>query len=74
MKTTVRLIGLVLCTNLPAFSYSDIVEEIVVTAQEREHNVQEVGITINALTGDQLGLVIKMRSRSLSWRCVRCPT
>ena len=30
-------------------------EEIVVTAQEREHNVQEVGITIKALTGDQLG-------------------
>ena len=29
-------------------------EEIVVTAQEREHNGQEVGITINALTGDQL--------------------
>ena len=54
MKTTVRLIGLVLCTNLPAFSWSDIVEEIVVTAQEREHNVQEVGIAINALTGDQM--------------------
>ena len=54
MKTTVRLKGLVLCTNLPAFSYSDIVEEIVVTAQEREHNVRQVGIVINPLTGDQL--------------------
>ena len=58
MKTAVRLIGLRLCTNLPGFSYGDIMEEIAVTTQEHEHNVQEVGIAINALTGgqmDQLG-------------------
>ena len=54
MKTAVRLIGLRLCTNLPGFSYGEIMEEIVVTTQERKHNVQEVGIAINALTGDQM--------------------
>ncbi|MBM4205659.1 MAG: Plug domain-containing protein [Gammaproteobacteria bacterium] len=29
-------------------------EEIVVTAQKREQNVQDVGIAISALTGDQM--------------------
>ena len=54
MKTAVRLIGLRLCTHLPGFSYGEIMEEIVVTTQEREHNGQEVGIAINALAGDQM--------------------
>ena len=31
-----------------------IIEEVVVTAQKREQNVQDVGIAISALTGEQM--------------------
>ncbi|MYF49823.1 MAG: hypothetical protein F4220_06715, partial [Gammaproteobacteria bacterium] len=31
-----------------------VIEEIVVTAQKREQNVQDVGIAISALTGEQM--------------------
>ncbi len=31
-----------------------VIEEVVVTAQKREQNVQEVGIAVSALTGDQM--------------------
>ncbi|MDG2115526.1 MAG: TonB-dependent receptor [Porticoccaceae bacterium] len=34
--------------------YADILEEVVVTAQKREQNMQDVGIAITAFSGDQL--------------------
>jgi iron complex outermembrane receptor protein len=35
-------------------AHAAVMEEIVVTAQKREQNVQDVGIAISALTGDQM--------------------
>ncbi|MCH8334526.1 MAG: hypothetical protein IIC61_01405, partial [Proteobacteria bacterium] len=32
--------------GLPALSYSQVLEEIIVTAQKREQNLQEVGVSI----------------------------
>ena len=44
------LIGVVLAMPLQAA----VIEEIVVTAQKREQNAQDVGIAISALTGEQM--------------------
>ena len=44
------LAGLILTLPLQAA----VIEEVVVTAQKREQNVQEVGIAISALTGEQM--------------------
>ncbi|TQV72727.1 TonB-dependent receptor [Exilibacterium tricleocarpae] len=38
----------------PVSSASNLIEEVVVTAQKREQNLQEVGIAITAFSGDQL--------------------
>lgn len=38
----------------PALGYGDVLEEIVVTAQKREADIQDVPISISALSGDQL--------------------
>ena len=40
--------------GVPSLSYSQIIEEIVVTAQKREQNIQDVGIAITAFSGDQM--------------------
>ena len=40
-------------TFTPAFA-QNVLEEVVVSAQKREQNIQDVGITMNAFTGDQL--------------------
>ncbi|MEP7245801.1 MAG: TonB-dependent receptor [Gammaproteobacteria bacterium] len=42
-----------LAAGLPAFA-QEAVDEVIVTAQRREQNVQDVGIAINALSGSQL--------------------
>ncbi len=39
---------------LPALSYSQVLEEVIVTAQKREEAIQDVGISITALSGDTL--------------------
>ena len=44
-------IGLV---SAPTLSYSQAIEEVIVTAQKREQSIQDVGIAITAFTGDQL--------------------
>jgi iron complex outermembrane receptor protein len=38
--------------GLPALSYSQELEEIIVTAQKREQNLQEIGISVTAFSGD----------------------
>ena len=38
----------------PSVSYSQIFEEIIVTAQKREESIQDVPIAISAMTGDQV--------------------
>ncbi len=40
--------------GVPSLSYSQIIEEIIVTAQKREQNIQDVGIAITAFSGDQM--------------------
>lgn len=55
MKT--RLSQIALCITAAAYSaYSgaQLLEEIVVTAQKREQSVQDVGIAITALSGEQM--------------------
>ncbi len=54
MKTIRQLVLplLVLVVTLPV--QSAVIEEVVVTAQKREQNAQDVGIAINALTGEQM--------------------
>lgn len=39
---------------LPASTYAQVLEEITVTAQKREQNIQDVGIAITAFSGDQI--------------------
>ncbi len=49
------LLAGLLCTGLISLpAGAAVIEEIVVTAQKREQNAQEVGIAINALTGEQM--------------------
>jgi iron complex outermembrane receptor protein len=45
----------VLCA--PLHAQSDLLEEVVVTAQKREQNAQDVGIAITAYSGEQLRLL-----------------
>jgi iron complex outermembrane receptor protein len=45
------LLSLVL---LPFFANAAVLEEVVVTAQKREQNIQDVGIAITAFTGEQM--------------------
>jgi len=40
-------------TTVPAFA-QNVLEEVVVSAQKREQNIQDVGISMQAFTGDQL--------------------
>ena len=39
---------------VPGVSFTEAIEEIIVTAQKREQSVNDVGITLNAFTGEQL--------------------
>ena len=51
VRTAVTLLaGLVLALPL----YAAVIEEVVVTAQKREQNAQDVGIAISAVTGEQM--------------------
>ena len=40
--------------GVPSLSFSQVLEEIIVTAQKREQNIQDVGIAVTAFSGDQL--------------------
>ena len=51
----VVLLSFILCTLLGFGPVSAaVLEEIIVTAQKREQNLQDVGISVTAFTGDQL--------------------
>jgi iron complex outermembrane receptor protein len=43
-----------ICTAASAQEARGVLEEIIVTAQKREQSIQDVGISISALTGDQM--------------------
>ena len=49
-----RLSVIVLSCLMPVASMAAVLEEIVVTAQKREQNVQDVGISMTAMSGSQL--------------------
>ena len=50
-----RTLGLLLVgLGWAAWGYGAVIEEVVVTAQKREQNAQEVGIAISAVTGEQM--------------------
>ncbi|MDE0158385.1 MAG: TonB-dependent receptor [Gammaproteobacteria bacterium] len=57
MKVHSRLssvLPVVLFSFFAANSYAAVLEEIIVTAQKREQNLQNVGISVTALSGDQM--------------------
>jgi hypothetical protein len=56
---------------LPVGSGAQVLEEIRVTAQKREQSLQDVGISVTAFSGDQIGRLIGPTARiSLSRRRV----
>jgi iron complex outermembrane receptor protein len=44
----------ILLGGIASLAHSAVLEEVMVTAQKREQNLQEVGISVTAFTGDQL--------------------
>ena len=40
--------------GVPSLAYSQVLEEIIVTAQKREQNLQDVGISVTAFTANQI--------------------
>ena len=52
MKKT--LIAAAVSLTIPSFTYANMLEEVVVTAQKRAQNIQNVGLSIAAFTGDQM--------------------
>ena len=51
--TVLAAIATAALTTVPGFA-QNVLEEVVVSAQKREQNIQDVGITMSAFTGDQL--------------------
>lgn len=49
-----KLAAALICAAVMMPLHGAVIEEVVVTAQKREQNPQDVGIAINALTGDQM--------------------
>ena len=54
------------CIISPAQSQSLLLEEIVVTAQKREQNVNEIGMAISAFSGEDLTALGVMSTRDLT--------
>ena len=52
--TFIRLAVIPVAFFLTVPTFAAVIEEIVVTAQKREQNISDVGIAINALTGEQM--------------------
>ena len=47
-------LALALGGGFPAAAQAQVIEEVIVTAQKREQNMQDVGISISAFSGEQL--------------------
>ena len=54
MKNTVTTAAALVAVLGSGLASAAVIEEIVVTAQKREQNVQDVGIAISALSGEQM--------------------
>ena len=54
MRSIKSLLTLAIAGVLSTNTYANVLEEVVVTAQKREQNVQDVGIAVTAMTGEQL--------------------
>ena len=48
------LFAAIAAVGLPASGSAQVLEEVIVTAQKREQNLQEIPISVTALTGDQM--------------------
>ncbi len=58
-KSVRSAIALAVSLTIPGIAYSAILEEIIVTSQKRQQNIQDVGVSVTAFTGDQM--------RTLGW-------
>ena len=67
-KTKLAVAVITLCLNIsaPAQSQSVLLEEVVVTAQKREQNVNEIGMAISAFSGEDLTALGVMDTRDLT--------
>ncbi len=54
IKPAMLVTGAALCSLTAVPAASQVLEEVVVTAQKREQSIQDVGISITALSGDTL--------------------
>lgn len=54
MKSACKLLPAVFLVVLPVTAMTQVLEEIIVTAQKREQSLQDVGISVTAFSGDQL--------------------
>ena len=54
IRLPVLMGGLLSLVLIPFLVSSAVLEEIIVTAQKREQNIQDVGIAITAFSGEQL--------------------
>lgn len=52
--TTATHLGLLLALAVSGTAWAQVLEEVVVTAQKREQQMQDVGISVTAFTGDQI--------------------
>ena len=52
--TTTATLAVLTALGAALPTHAAVIEEVVVTAQKREQAVQDVGIAISALTGDQM--------------------
>ncbi len=63
LKTGQKLLAMSIATMgaaaVPNLAQAVVLEEVVVTAQKREQNLQDVGVSVSAFTGDQV--------RTLGW-------
>lgn len=50
----IKLTSLVIASTITVSGWAAVLEEIVVTAQKRKQNMQDVGIAVSALTGDDI--------------------
>ena len=76
MANSKKLIFVICAALVSTSAVAAVLEEIVVTAQKREQNIQDVGIAITAMTGDQpKRWATAMLRKSRAWRwSIDCST